>query len=32
LEKVESKVKEMSQDTNKITTDQLEAIQKHQKD
>jgi predicted RNase H-like nuclease (RuvC/YqgF family) len=32
MEKVESKVKEMSQDTNKITTEQLEAIQKHQKD
>ena len=32
MKKVENKVKEMSQDTNKITTEQLEAIQKHQKD
>ena len=32
MKKVENKTKEMSQDTNKITTEQLEAIQKHQKD
>ena len=32
MKKVQTKTKEMSQKVNKITDEQLEAIQKHQKD
>ena len=32
MKKVENKVKEMSQEVNKITDEQLEAIKKHQQD
>ena len=32
MKKVQTKTKEMSQEVNKITDEQLEAIQKHQKD
>jgi hemerythrin len=32
MKKVETKTKEMSQEVNKITEEQLEAIQNHQKD
>lgn len=32
MEKVQTKTKEMSQEVNKITEEQLEAIQNHQKD